>query len=110
MLEKIIIYSAGDEQLIEKLIDDDQLMINHMVFPKGGEVPKHPANSNVYLLVVRGNLTISLGEQEPHAYARGSIVNVPCGTFMHIRNLDDEILEFFVLKAPSPRLYRGEDE
>jgi hypothetical protein len=41
-------------------------MINHMIFPKGDFVPDHHANSHVHMIVVRGNLTLQLDEQEPH--------------------------------------------
>ncbi len=41
MLEKIYEYSKEDNKKAEKLIDDDNAMINHMIFPKGNGLPEH---------------------------------------------------------------------
>lgn len=105
MIEKNYEYAVSDTKHIEKLIDVDPVMINHMILTKGDFVPDHHANSLVHMIVVRGKLTLELGEQEPHSYAKGNIVNIPYGTFMKVRNDHDEVCEFFVVKAPSPRVY-----
>lgn len=105
MIEKPYGYATDDVKHIEKLIDIDPVMINHMVLPKGEFVPDHRANSTVHMIVVRGLLTLELGEQEPHVYARGNIINIPYDTFMKVRNDHDEVCEFFVVKSPSPRVY-----
>lgn len=108
MIEKLYNYSTEDNKAVEKLIDDDPLMINHMVFPKGNGLPEHYSNSNVYMIVVRGILTLQLNEQEPHEYTKGKIINIPYHTRMNVNNYNDEIVEIFVLKSPSPRVYREE--
>ncbi|MDD3822886.1 MAG: cupin domain-containing protein [Sphaerochaetaceae bacterium] len=105
MIEKSYVYATDNAKHIEKLVDDDPVMINHMVLPKGECVPDHHANSHVHMIVVRGNLTLELGEQNPHVYSRGSIVHIPYNTFMRVRNEHDETCEFFVVKSPSPRIY-----
>lgn len=105
MIEKSYAYATDDGKHVEKLIDDDPVMINHIVLPKGEFIPEHHANSHVHMIVVRGNLTLELGEQEPHVYRRGAIVNIPFNTFMKVRNDHEEVLEFFVVKTPSPRIY-----
>ncbi len=96
-------FKRTDGKVIEKLIDDDPVMINHMVIPPGDEVPQHAANSNVYLLLLRGKMRLAL-EGEVGDHEAGNIVNVEFGTRMHITNPFAEVLEFFVVKAPSPRL------
>lgn len=35
MLEKLYNFSNEDKKNVEKLIDDDNIAINHMIFPKG---------------------------------------------------------------------------
>ncbi len=107
MIEKRYAYATDDEKHIEKLIDDDPVMINHMVLPQGEKVPDHNSNSLVHMIVIRGTLTLELGEQEPHAYERGSIINIPFDTPMKVRNEDPETCEFFVIKSPSPRMYNS---
>lgn len=105
MIEKIYPVTHGKEKTIEKLIDDDVAAINHMILYKGDALPVHNANSNVYMLILRGTMTMTLDDQEDHSYDNTSIVNIPYNTKMHIRNLHDDALEFFVVKAPSPRLF-----
>lgn len=106
MLEKNYTYSIEDTKIVEKLVDNYNTLINHMVFPMGGGLPEHYSNSNVYMIVIRGNLTLQLDEQEPHKYAKGQIVNIPYKTKMIVNNFDDEVLEFFVIKAPNPKHYQ----
>jgi len=105
LIEKDFNFSNGDTKLIEKIISDGNVDLNHMIFPKDEGLPVHNANSNVYMIVIRGQLTLQLDDQEPHNYARGKIINIPYGTKMDVGNKDDEVLEIFVVKAPSPFNY-----
>lgn len=105
MIEKIFNYSIEDKKAVEKIISDGNVDLNHMVFPKGGALPTHNSNSNVYMLVIRGLLTIKLGDQEANKYEKGTILNIPFDTKMDVYNEDDEILEIFVVKSPSPFNY-----
>lgn len=106
MLEKIYTYSKEDEKNIEKLIDDNNLLLNHMILPKGTGLPEHYSNSNVYMIVVRGTLSLQLDDQDTHQYETGHIVNIPYNTKMNVNNYNDSILEFFVVKAPNPKNYQ----
>ncbi len=92
--------------MIEKILDDDVVMINHMILNQGDRMPEHDSNSNVYMMVIRGAVTLQLAEKQAAEYACGSIINIPGGIRMNISNEREEQLEFFVVKAPSPRLYR----
>jgi quercetin dioxygenase-like cupin family protein len=76
-----------------------------MTLTKGTGLPEHFSNSNVYMIIVRGILTIKLGEQEEKEYTQGNIINIPYDVKMNINNFNDEILEFFVIKAPNPKNY-----
>ncbi|MGI6176035.1 MAG: cupin domain-containing protein [Christensenellales bacterium] len=106
MLEKLYSFSIDDEKHIEKIIDDDPVLINHMVLPKGEGLAEHYSNSNVYMIIVRGAMTLKLNEQEPQLYTGGRIVRIPYKTKMNVNNYDDAVLEFFVVKAPNPRHYK----
>ena len=103
MIEKIYKYAITDSKTIERIVDDEHSAINHMVLNKGEALPIHDSNSHVYLVIVRGKLSITLAEQDTHVYEGGNIVNVPYGVRMFIRNEEEPVLEFFVLKAPNPR-------
>jgi quercetin dioxygenase-like cupin family protein len=106
MIEKKFLFQHVHSKLIEKIIDDENVNINHMVLPKGDALPEHYSNSNVYMLVIGGNITLKLDGQEEHIYPAGSILNIPYNTKMNIFNQHDDLLEFFVVKAPSPRFYK----
>ena len=107
MLEKVYRYKKVDEKLIEMIVDDDNLALNHMVLVKDTGLPVHFSNSNVYMVIVRGTMTIALDEGEANRYEAGQIINIPYHVKMDVKNRDDEILEFFVVKSPNPRHYGG---
>lgn len=105
MIEKVFSYSTTDEKAVEKLIMDDNINYIHMVFNKGEGLPEHYSNSNVYMNVIRGKLSITLNEQETHVYSKGSLLQIPYNTRMLVRNEDDMTLELIVVKAPAPQNY-----
>ncbi|MPM66717.1 hypothetical protein SDC9_113628 [bioreactor metagenome] len=107
MIETVHSYSLDDEKKVEKIIDADEVMINHMIFPKGAGLPEHFSNSNVYMTILRGTLTLQLGEQEAQHYPQGSIINIPYNTKMNVSNAHDEVMEMFVIKAPNPRVFQA---
>lgn len=110
MLEKVYSFSHYTEEntdkKIEKVIDDENVMINHMILPEGTCVPEHYSNSNVYLIIVRGTMTIQLNEQPQNNYLQGQILNIPYHTKMNIQNKDKKNLEFIVVKSPNPKNYQ----
>lgn len=106
MLEKKYTYGLTDEKIVERIIDDQNIHLNHMVLTKGSSLPEHYSNSNVYMIIIRGRMTLKLNDQESHQYANGDIINIPYNTKMNVNNQDDEILEFFVVKSPNPKDYR----
>ena len=54
MLETVYSYTKSQEKVVEKLVGDDQVMINHVVLAKGDALPEHYSDSNVYRLLYRG--------------------------------------------------------
>lgn len=108
MIEKVYKYQKLNEKIIERIIDDDDVALNHMVLTKDTGLPEHHSNSNVYMIIIRGTMTIKLDDQEPHKYTAGNILNIPYNTKMNVNNFDEEVLEFFVVKAPSPKNFKSE--
>ena len=102
MVEKQVRYTLSEEKVIERLIEDEYVAINHMILRKSEALPEHHANSNVYMIVARGTVTLRLDDQEPHAYPAGSIMLIPYQTKMNVSNQHKELLELFVVKAPGP--------
>ena len=103
MIEKEYRLSTTDEEAIEKVIFDENLHYLHMVFNKDEGLPEHVSNSNVYMTVIRGRLSIGLDNQKFHEYEAGTLLKIPFQTKMNVRNMHDETLELIIVKAPSPK-------
>ena len=103
MTEQVFQLSPTNETAIEKVIFDENLHYLHMVFNTNEGLPEHFSNSTVYMTVIRGTLSISLGEQDTHEYPAGTLLKIPFNTKMNIKNLKSETLELIVVKAPAPK-------
>ncbi len=102
MIEQVYELAAGNGKSIKKVILDENLHYLHMVFPQGDGLPEHFSNSNVYMTVVRGMLSLGLDDQAVHAYPVGTVLKIPYKTKMNVRNQNAEVLELIVVKAPAP--------
>ncbi|MDI3529810.1 MAG: hypothetical protein PWQ23_1629 [Thermoanaerobacter sp.] len=103
MVEQVFALSKGNETVVEKVIFDENLHYLHMVFNKTEGLPEHFSNSNVYITVVRGKLSIGLNDQEIHEYEAGTLLKIPYQTKMNVKNLNEETLELIIVKAPAPK-------
>ncbi len=104
MIEQVFQMAQDEQHTIEKVIADENVHINHMILQKGGGLPEHFSNSNVYMLVLKGLLSIGLDQQEIHEYPSGTVLKIPKGLKMNVKNLDDHTLELIVVKSPAPRI------
>jgi quercetin dioxygenase-like cupin family protein len=102
MLEQIYQMARNQNHTIEKVIADENVHYNHMIFGKNEGLPEHFSNSNVYMTVIRGLLSIGLDEQEIHEYPVGTVLKIPKGIKMNVKNRRREPLELIVVKAPAP--------
>ncbi|NLN96854.1 MAG: hypothetical protein GX127_00380 [Eubacteriaceae bacterium] len=103
MVEQVFELYTGNDKAVEKVIFDENVHYIHMVFNKEEGLPEHFSNSNVYMTVVRGTLSIGLDDQEIHTYEKGTLLKIPYKTKMNVKNLHDETLELIVVKAPAPQ-------
>jgi quercetin dioxygenase-like cupin family protein len=102
MVEKVYKITSSDEKLIEKVLFDENLNYLHMVFQCNEGLPEHMSNSNVYMTVIRGTLSIGLNDENIHKYEKNTLLKIPVNTKMNVKNLDNEVLELLVVKAPAP--------
>ncbi|MFA9423644.1 MAG: cupin domain-containing protein [Sedimentibacter sp.] len=102
MIEQEFNMILGNEKRVEKIIQDENIHYIHMTFNKNEGLPEHNANSTVYMTVVRGKLSLQLGDQDIHEYEAGTILKIPFKTKMNVKNLHDDTLELIVVKAPAP--------
>jgi len=103
LIEQVFKYTQGNDRIIEKVIQDENIHYIHMIFNENEGLPEHFSNSTVYMTVLRGSLSIGLGEQEVHSYEAGSILKIQFNTKMNVKNLDQETLELIIVKAPAPK-------
>lgn len=108
MIEQIFTLAKSDQRTIEKVVQDDNLDYIHMLFNKDEGLPVHYSNSNIYMTVLKGILSITLDEQEMAVYPAGTLLKIPYHVKMHVRNQQDEMLELIVVKAPAPKNYPAE--
>lgn len=102
MIETVFQMTSGNEKTVEKMIQDENIHYIHMIFNQDEGLPEHNSNSNVYMTVLRGRLSIGLNAQDVNEYGAGSILKIPVNTKMNVRNLHPETLELIVVKAPAP--------
>lgn len=103
MVEQIFKLTRDDKKAVEKVIFDENVHYLHMVFNKNEGLPEHLSNSNVYMTVVRGTLSIGLNDQDIHEYEAGTLLKIPFQTKMNVKNLHNGTLELIVVKAPAPK-------
>jgi len=96
------IYILSNTERIQKVLFDERMHYLHMRLAQGEGLPEHHANSNVYMTVLRGVLSIRLDDQEPHEYGPGTLLTIPYHTLMNISNQREALLELIVIKVPAP--------
>ena len=104
MVEQVFELAKGNEKAVEKVVFDENVHYLHMIFNKEEGLPEHFSNSNVYMTVIRGMLSIGLNDQDIHEYEAGTLLKIPFQTKMNVKNLHSETLELIVVKAPAPQM------
>lgn len=90
-----------DKMGSRKLVDEKYLQLMQAALKPGQSVPQHNANSNVHILVVRGELVINLDGADVFA-GEGSLVPVIYKTLMNIQNKSGRDASFLIIKTPNP--------
>jgi len=103
MVESVFKFTQADDKAIEKLVFDENLNYIHVVLPPGDGFPEHFSNANVYLTILRGVISITLGEQKAVDYKGGTLLKIPEGTKMLMQNQSNKPLELIIVKAPAPK-------
>ena len=97
---KNIPYNA-DRMGNRKIVDEKHLLVMQIALKPGQNVPAHNANSNVHLLVLRGELTVNLDGAD-NRVQEGDLLPVAYQTPMIIKNTGSVDATFLVLKTPNP--------
>jgi len=84
-----------------KLVDEKYFLLMQAALKPGQSVPQHNANSNVHILVIRGEVVINLDGTESLA-REGSLLPVSHQTSMNIKNKSAQDASFLIIKTPNP--------
>jgi len=102
MIKSVYSFDTSGEAIVEKIINDTNIIINHVVVKAKDGIQEHASNANTYFVILKGIMCIRLDPQEEKDYSAGNIINIPSGITMKIDNRADDTLEFFIIKAPVP--------
>ena len=84
-----------------QLVDEPHLLVMQVALQPGQQVPPHNANSNVHLLIVEGQVIVTLDGNDIAA-AKGTLLPIAIQTPMSIRNDSQENASFLIFKSPNP--------
>lgn len=99
MLEKLSQFTLDSNDIFEELVQKDGFRLNHVIIKPGKFFPPHPTDANITILVVNGDLTLKLGEQDSKIFTKGSIIEVAKGVMSELGNGSDKLTECFVVKS-----------
>lgn len=91
-------FTHSEEKLIERIVDDKNTAIIHVVLPEGEALPPHTVNPDIYLIMLRGAADITLNGTKEQ-YTAGSILAIPAGTQMELKNGGPGNYEIFIVKT-----------
>ena len=83
------------------LVDETHLLVMQVALQPGQHVPHHNANSNVHLLIIEGQVIVTLDGKDTAA-AKGALLPIAIQTPMSIRNDSQENASFLIFKSPNP--------
>ena len=84
-----------------QLVDEAHLLVMQVALQPGQQVPPHNANSNVHLLIIEGQVIVTLDGNDTAA-ARGTLLPIAIQTPMSIRNDSRDNASFLIFKSPHP--------
>ncbi len=91
-----------DADLVRKaLVSSKDLLLMQVALKPGQSVPQHNANSNVHILVVKGEVVITLDGKDVVA-REGALVPVAFKTSMSVANKSQGNASFLIIKTPNP--------
>ena len=84
-----------------KLIDEKHLFVMQVALKPGQQIPQHTANSNVHLLVIEGEVIVTLNGKDT-ILSKGDILPVAFKTLLGVRNASKENASFINIRSPNP--------
>ena len=84
-----------------KLVDEKHLLVMQVALKPAQQVPQHNANSNVHLLIIEGEIIVTLDGKDTIA-TKGDLLPVTFKMLMSVRNASKANATFLIIKSPNP--------
>lgn len=98
MIEKLFKFTLTDKDLFENVLSEKGFVLNHVIVEEGKVFPKHKTDAEVYIIIVKGQLSIDIDNQGEKRYEAGNVVYIPFGIETVLGNKNPETVEVFVVK------------
>ena len=99
MIEKVTEYNTKGEEILKNLVTGESMIINHVVMNPGQVFPAHLTETDTYIIISNGGLSVELDRQPAHIYNRGKMISFPGGTVSRLSNPLESRNELYVVKA-----------
>jgi len=99
MIEKITDYENKGGESLRNLVNEESVIINHVIIEPGQSFPAHVTEHEVHIIIIKGEISISLGNQDAHEYKAGKMISLPNGVVSGISNPSKNTAELFVVKS-----------
>ena len=70
-MEKVYKYTITNEEIMENIFKDEKILMNHVIVPPG-KCFKHKTDAIVYALIIRGELSVAIENNEIKTYRQDS--------------------------------------
>lgn len=91
-------FSLTDKEVLENVFKKEDILMNHVVIEPGKIFPKHPTDAEVFAIVLKGELSVTVEDMEMQAFKFGQVVNIAKGTMSELGNRSDALVELLVIK------------
>ena len=95
---KIYEFTQTEKDVLENVFKKEGILMNHVVIEPGKVFPKHPTDAEVYAIVLKGTLSITVEGHETQTIKFGQVVNIAEGTMSELGNKSDDLVELLVIK------------
>ena len=91
-------FSLTDKEVLENVFKKEDILMNHVVIEPGKIFPKHPTDAEVFAIVLKGELSVTVEDMEMQTFNFGQVVNIAKGTMSELGNRSDALVELLVIK------------
>lgn len=97
-MNKILSYTINVDDVFESIVKEDSFELNHVVIKPKFFFPAHPTDANVLITVTKGELWLTIEDQEQKVYKAGTVIQADKGTMTVLGNGSEDPTEVFVIK------------